>query len=107
MTCSTSGMPPAATAPAVLHWPALWAFATVPGMEPTNNAAERAIRPAVLWRKGCLGTQSDAGTLFVARMLSVTATCKQHRRPLLAYVTDVCTAAQRGLPSPSLLPDTS
>jgi transposase len=91
----------------LLHWDALWTFATVPGVDPTNNAAERAIRPAVLWRKGCLGTQSDAGNRFVARMLSVTATCKQHRRPLLAYVTDVCTAAQRGLPSPALLPLTS
>ncbi len=91
----------------LLHWPALWTFATVPGVEPTNNAAERAIRPAVLWRKGCLGTQSEGGNLFVARILSVTATCKQHRRPLLAYVTAVCTAAQRGLPCPSLLPLTS
>jgi transposase len=85
------------------HWPALWTFASVPGVEPTNNAAERALRPAVLWRKGSLGTQSDTGNLFVARMLTTAATCKQHRGPLLAYLTEVCTAAQRGLPSPSLL----
>jgi transposase len=87
----------------LLHWPALWTFATTPGVEPTNNAAERALRPAVLWRKGSFGTQSDAGNLFVARILSAAATCKQHGRPLLAYLTDACTAAQGGLPVPSLL----
>ena len=85
-------------------WPALWTFVRVPGVEPTNNAAERALRPAVLWRKGSFGTQSDAGNLFVARLLSVAATCRQQQRPLLAYLTAVCTAAHLGLPSPSLLP---
>jgi transposase len=83
-------------------WPALWTFVRVPGVEPTNNAAERALRPAVLWRKGSCGTQSDAGNLFVARMLSVAATCRQQQRSLLAYLTDVCTAAQRRQPCPSL-----
>src|SRR4051812_21206550 len=85
-------------------WPALWTFVTVPGIEPTNNAAEQALRPAVLWRKGSFGTQCAAGNRFVARLLSVAATCKQHDRSLLAYVTAVCTAAQRGQPLPSLLP---
>ena len=85
-------------------WPALWTFVTVPGIEPTNNAAEQAIRPAVLWRKGSFGTQSAAGNRFVERLLSVAATCKQHDRSLLAYVTAVCTAAQCGQPIPSLLP---
>ena len=33
-------------------WAALWTFARVEGIEPTNNGAERALRPAVLWRKG-------------------------------------------------------
>jgi transposase len=85
-------------------WPALWTFVTVPGVEPTNNAAEQAIRPAVLWRKGSFGTQSAAGNRFVERLLSVAATCKQQDRSLLAYLTTVCTAAQRGQPIPSLLP---
>jgi transposase len=85
-------------------WPALWTFVRVPGVEPTNNAAERALRPAVLWRKGSFGTQSDAGNLFVARLLTVAATCRQQQRPLLAYLTAVCSAAHLGLPSPSLLP---
>jgi len=42
-------------------WAALWTFARVPGVEPTNNGAERALRPAVLWRKGCFGAQSAQG----------------------------------------------
>jgi transposase len=84
-------------------WPALWTFVTVPGIEPTNNAAEQAIRPAVLWRKGSFGTQSAAGNRFVERLLSVAATCKQHDRSVLAYLTAVCTAAQAGRPIPSLL----
>jgi transposase len=85
-------------------WPALWTFVTVPGIEPTNNAAEQALRPAVLWRKGSFGTQSAGGNRFVTRLLSVAATCKQHERSLLAYLTAVCTAAQCGQPIPSLLP---
>jgi transposase len=68
-------------------WPALWTFVTVPGIEPTNNAAEQAIRPAVLWRKGSFGTQSTTGNRFVERLLSVAATCKQQDRSLLAYLT--------------------
>jgi transposase len=87
-------------------WPALWTFVTVPGIEPTNNAAEQAIRPAVLWRKGSFGTQSAAGNRFVERLLSVAATCKQQDRSLLAYLTAVCTAAQADRPVPSLLPTT-
>ena len=39
-------------------------FVDVPGVEPTNNAAERALRPAVLWRKGCFGTHSPHGSRF-------------------------------------------
>lgn len=86
-------------------WPALWTFVTVPGVAPTNNAAERAVRPAVLWRKGSFGSQSDEGARFVGRLLSVAATCRQQHRSLLDYLTAVCTAAQHGHPIPSLVPD--
>jgi transposase len=88
-------------------WPALWTFTTVPGVEPTNNVAERALRPAVLWRKGCFGTQSERGSQFVARMLTVTATCRQQGRSLLDYLTAVCAAAHDRQPIPSLLPPTN
>jgi transposase len=88
-------------------WPALWTFVTVPGVEPTNNAAERALRPAVLWRHGCFGNQSDDGAHFVEWLLTGAATCNQQQRSLLDYLTAVCTAAQHGQPIPSLLPASS
>lgn len=86
------------------QWPALWTFLTVAGVEPTNNRAEQALRPAVLWRKGSFGTRCPIGNRFVERLLSVAATCKQQDRSLLAYLTAVCTAAQADHPIPSLLP---
>jgi transposase len=85
-------------------WPALWTFAHVAGVEPTNNAAERALRPAVLWRKGSFGTQSDGGSRFVERLLTVAATCKQQGRGLLDFLVTAVTAARLGLPPPSLVP---
>lgn len=88
----------------VPRWSALWTFVDVDGIEPTNNAAERAVRPAVLWRKGCYGTQSDAGSRFVERMLTVAATCQQQERPLLSYLIDAVTAYWTQQPAPKLLP---
>jgi transposase len=85
-------------------WSALWTFAHVDGVEPTNNAAERALRPAVLWRKGSFGTQSDDGSRFVERIMTVAATCKQQGRSLLDFLVAATTAARLGLPPPSLLP---
>ena len=85
-------------------WPALWTFARVDGVEPTNNAAERALRPAVLWRKGSFGTQSDEGSRFVERLLTVAATCKQQGRGLLDFLIQAITASRLGLPPPSLVP---
>ncbi len=84
--------------------PALWTFVTAEGVEPTNNAAERALRPAVLWRKGCFGADSSAGNAFVAKILTASATCRQQKRPLLTYLTDVVDAYRNGRPAPSLLP---
>lgn len=84
--------------------PALWTFLTVPGVEPTNNRAEQALRPAVLWRKGSFGTHSPAGSRFVERMLTVTASCRQQDRPLLTFIEDAVRAARIGTPPPSLLP---
>lgn len=85
-------------------WPALWTFVVVAGVEPTNNAAEQALRPAVLWRTGSFGTHSDRGSRFVERMLTVTASCRQQRRNLFAFLVDAVTAACSGQPHPSLLP---
>jgi len=84
--------------------PALWTFARVAGVEPTNNAAERALRPGVLWRKGSFGSHSAAGSRFAERMLAVGATLKQQHRNVVDYITQACEAALRGDPAPSLVP---
>jgi len=83
---------------------ALWTFVQVAGVEPTNNAAERSIRPGVLWRKGSFGTQSAAGSRFVESMMTVVSTLKQQQRNVLAYLSTACEAALQGIPAPSLLP---
>lgn len=87
--------------------PAFWTFVTHEGIEPTNNAAERALRPAVLWRKNSFGSQSEAGSLFVSRMLTVVTTLRSQHRPVLDYLVDACRAARQDLPAPSLLPTDS
>ena len=83
---------------------ALWTFVQVDGVEPTNNAAERALRPGVLWRKGSFGTQSEEGSRFVASMMTVVATLKQQQRNILEYLTAAHEAALCGEAAPSLLP---
>jgi transposase len=83
--------------------PALWTFVDVVGVEPTNNAAERAIRPAVLWRKGSFGNDSDVGSRFTERILTAVATLRQHGRPVLVYLTEACAAARAGHAIPSLI----
>ena len=85
-------------------WPALWTFVRVQGVETTNNRAERAIRPAVLYRKGSFGTHSAAGSRFVERILTVVTTLRQQGRNVLEYLTAACAAAQTGRRAPSLLP---
>jgi transposase len=86
--------------------PAIWTFAEHPGVEPTNNAAERAIRPAVLWRKVSLGAQSQAGADFVAAALTVIMSLQAQDRNVLDYLTDVFEAHTRRVAMPSLLPST-
>ena len=73
------------------------------GVEPTNNVSERALRPAVLWRKGSFGSDSEAGTRFAERLLTVVATCRQQGRRLLDFLVATNEAALRGSQPPSLL----
>jgi transposase len=83
---------------------ALWTFVRVPGLDPTNNAAERALRHAVQWRKTSYGTDSLGGSHFVERILTVVGTCRQQERPVLAYLTACCHALYTSTLPPSLLP---
>jgi transposase len=84
---------------------ALWTFVQVAGVEPTNNTAERAIRPGVQWRKGSFGTQSKDGSRVVESMMTVVATLKQQQRNVLDYLTAAHEAALCGELAPSLLPE--
>jgi transposase len=84
--------------------PALWTFLFTEGVEPTNNAGERILRPGVLWRKRSFGTDSPNGSRFVERMLTVVTTLRLQKRNVLDYVTAACQAALSGQPAPSLIP---
>jgi hypothetical protein len=86
---------------------ALWLFVTVEGLEPTNNAAERAIRPAVLWRRTSFGSQSSAGSVFVARMLTVVTSLRSQNRNVLSFMIEAIQASRQGSCSPSLVPQPS
>jgi transposase len=85
----------------------LWTFVRVEGIEPTNNDAERALRHGVIYRKISGGTDSETGSRFVERILSVVATCRQQDINVLDYLTRCYQAHLDGRPLPSLLPATS
>jgi len=82
----------------------LWTFLEVEGVAPTNNAAERSLRHAVIWRKLSFGTQSAQGSRFVETLLSVIETCRQQDRNVLDYVTAAVRNHFQSQPAPSLLP---
>jgi transposase len=83
---------------------ALWTFCEVPGIDPTNNAAERALRHGVIMRKTQLGTQSQIGNRWIERICSARESCMLQRRSVLAYLIDAATAAHHRQPIPSLAP---
>jgi transposase len=83
--------------------PALWTFVRVEGVQPTNHAAEQAVRSGVLWRKCSFGTHSTDGSRFVERMMMVVATLKQQKRNVLDSLFAVCSAQIRGENVPSFL----
>lgn len=82
----------------------LWMFLYHDGVEPTNNAGERCLRHAVIWRKLSFGTQSAAGSRFVETMLTVIETCRQQRRSAFDYLTQALQARLNGENAPSSLP---
>ena len=86
---------------------ALWTFVRVGGVEPTNNAAERGLRRAVLWRRKSFGTRSEAGSRFVERILTVVTGLRQQGRDVLGYLIGACASATHDGASICLLPDTS
>ena len=85
------------------HRQNLWTFVEVEGVEPTNNAAEQALRQAVIWRKLSFGTQSAAGSRYVERLLTVVETCRRQKRNVFAWLVEAVEARFIGKTAPSLL----
>ena len=86
------------------HADSLWTFVYIEGVEPTNNRAEQKVRHGVILRKISGGTNSEAGSRFIERILTVHATLRQQQRSILDFLRDACQAALLGKPAPSLLP---
>jgi transposase len=81
----------------------LWTYLRHEGVEPTNNAGERSLRHAVIWRKLSFGTQSASGSRFVETMLTVIETCRQQGRNVFTFLTHAVEAHLAHQPAPSLL----
>jgi transposase len=87
-----------------VHWDKLFTFIEHEGVEPTNNVSERAMRLFVLIRKITYGNRSAKGEIALARLLTVTQTCKLQQRPLLSYLLTAVHCHRRRQPAPSLRP---
>ena len=86
-----------------VHNQHFFTFVHEDGVAPTNNAAERALRTAVQWRKIMFGNRSAEGELAVARLLTVTRTCQLQQINALVYLTAAITAYRRRQQVASLL----
>ena len=93
-----------ACADVLAHREALFTFAHHAGVEPTNNHAERALRPFVLWRKTSYGSQSARGCLLSERIMTVAHSLRLQKRSIFQFLVDACQAASTGQQGPSLLP---
>lgn len=89
--------------PLYRHRAWLWTFSKVAEVQPTNNASERALRHAVIWRKLSFGTQSTLGSRFVETILTVIETCRQQGRPVFHFLTTALTAYYATQQTPTLL----
>jgi transposase len=86
------------------HWDKLFTFIEQEGVDPTNNVSERRLRLFVLIRKITYGNRSAKGEIALARLLTVTQTCKLQQRPLLGYLLTAVHCHRRRQPAPSLRP---
>jgi transposase len=82
-------------------------FITTPGIDPTNNVAEQAIRFVVIDRKVTQGTRSEWGRRWLERIWTVIATCRQQQRSPFEFLSSVVTAWLSGLSPPTLLPSST
>jgi transposase len=82
---------------------ALWLFIREEGVEPTNNASERALRPAVIWRRTSFGSDSAAGSEFVSGLMTVVSSLTLQERNVLDFLVESISAKRAGGQTPSLL----
>jgi hypothetical protein len=82
--------------------PLLWTFTQAEGIEPTNNAAEQNIRPAVLWKKRSFGVESERGGQYVESMLSIWATSRRNGVNPIAFLKELIHNYRTNSPVPSI-----
>ncbi len=83
----------------------LWTFLDHAGVDPTNNASERSLRHAVIWRELSFGTQSASGSRFVETTLTILETCRQQSRNVFHFITAAVNAQLNGQQPRSILAD--
>jgi transposase len=108
MRQGTEGVPPTQAAGCLakrleLHGESYFRFVTTPGLEPTNNLAEQAIRFVVIDRHITQGTRSETGQRWCERIWTVLATCGQTGQEVWSFLLEAVECAWRGEPAPSLL----
>jgi transposase len=81
----------------------LWTILEIQGVEPTNNTAERTLRPAVIYRKLSFGTQSASGSRYLERILTISETCRLQNRNAYEFLIEPMRAKFAGTAGPSLL----
>ncbi len=86
------------------HGDAYFRFITTPGVEPTNNLAEQALRFVVIQRRMTQGTRGPAGRAWCERIWTAVATCRQQGRSVFEFLHSALDAHLTGQPAPSLLP---
>ena len=89
------------------HGEAYFQFLTTPGIDPTNNVAEQALRFVVIDRHVTQGTRTARGREICERLWTVMATCALHQQSAFQWMCRAIGAHFNGEPAPSLIPDSS
>jgi IS1 family transposase len=83
-------------------WEAVVAFFYHPGLPPTNNEAERALRHAVIARRISYGTRTSEGSLAYSSLLSVIETCRLRKVDPWTYIAQVIAQGRKGIWPPPI-----
>jgi hypothetical protein len=87
----------------VTHFESYFTFITTPGIEPTNNLAEQAIRFVAIHRRLTQGTRAESGRSWCERIWTAVLTCEQQGRSLFAYLCEAVSNHFQSRPAPSLI----